>query len=569
MENEDIIVNSIVSEINLSWNKLQKIRYVYLKLGQIIEKNTDFFLNDKLGIYGLSSQQMNEIYTDDILLPRKNVKGDYQYQVICKSAAFLLKKIFDKINIYSELVYTTTEDDINSNIRHWFIIVQDDEKKQYFLTLAADLPYIKNEFPTEHFANDLIFFSSKGEANYVVRNDTSMLLREIVDKNTGKRSYEFDHTVLSEEHLKQIDESIGYKQLYQSKDLISSSGFLSLYYEYMESNSDVYNIFKKTLKIGSDMFKSGYSIEEEDIDDFINTLDKYIFDKLGNKEQIISILSKEIDNPVYNEESDLYLFIINNKKNLKKIKSFEISELVTMLNQAFELKRRLLELKKAKRELTVFYNANKNSDNYDSKKYYNLCESYKNAVQNISISRISPILNRIAFYFIKDQINVNKNDDYVSTEYIVNKFIVLFPLVFDCNYKNNQTVKSNGFSIQNYSEQIVIIKKLLSIVFSELTERNCNDIEDYNANYSPLENRIQTFPLKDKETGEFCIAFRFGKKIEENAPEYIYIPSQNLLRLRNPIVDKTKYWICSRRFNNLLQDVENMEEKLVSGNKMK
>ena len=415
----------------------------------------------------------------------------------------------------------------------------------------------------------MIFFSSKGEANYVVRNDTSMLLREIVDKNTGKRSYEFDHTVLSEEHLKQIDESIGYKQLYQSKDLISSSGFLSLYYEYMESNSDVYNIFKKTLKIGSDMFKSGYSIEEEDIDDFINTLDKYIFDKLGNKEQIISILSKEIDNPVYNEESDLYLFIINNKKNLKKIKSFEISELVTMLNQAFELKRRLLELKKAKRELTVFYNANKNSDNYDSKKYYNLCESYKNAVQNISISRISPILNRIAFYFIKDQINVNKNDDYVSTEYIVNKFIVLFPLVFDCNYKNNQTVKSNGFSIQNYSEQIVIIKKLLSIVFSELTERNCNDIEDYNANYSPLENRIQTFPLKDKETGEFCIAFRFGKKIEENAPEYIYIPSQNLLRLRNPIVDKTKYWICSRRFNNLLQDVENMEEKLVSGNKMK
>ena len=569
MENIDTIVNSIVNGVNSNWNKLQKIRYVYLKLGEIIEKNTDFFLNDKLGDYGLSSQQMNEIYTDDILPSRKNANGDYQYQVICKSAAFLLKKIFDKINIYSELVYTTAEDDINSNIRHWFIIVQDDEKKQYFLTLAADLPYIKNEFPTEHFANDLTFFSSKGESNYVVRDDTNMFLREIVDKNTGKRGYEFDHTILSEEYLKQIDKSIGYERLYQSKDLVSSSNFLSLFYEYMESNSDIYNIFRKTLKISSEQFKYGYSIEEEDIDDFIDTLDKYIFHKLGNKKQIIFNISKEIDNPVYNEENDLYLFIINNKKNLKKIKNSEISELVTMLNQVFELKRRFLELKKAKRELTDFYNSNKNNDNYDSKKYYNLCESYKSAIQNISISRINPILNRIAFYFVKDQINVKKNDDYVSTEYIINKFIVLFPIVFDCNYKNNQTVKSNSFSIQNYSEQIVIIKKLLSIAFSELTERNCNNIEDYNTNSSPLENRIQTFPLKDKKTGEYCIAFRFGKKVEENAPEYIYIPSENLLRLRNPIVDKTKYWICSRRFNNSLQGVENMEEKLTSGNKIK
>lgn len=569
MESIEIIVNNIVKGIDLNWNKLQKIRYVYLELGNIVEKNTDFFLNDKLGNYGLNEQQMNSIYTDNVLPSRKNIEGKYQYQVICKSAAFLLKTIFDKININSELIYTTATEDIDSDIRHWFIIVQDDEKKQYFLTLAADLPYIKNEFQTEHFATHLTFFSPNGEPNYVIRNDTGMFLRKVEDKNTGKRGYEFDHVVLNEDDLKQIDESIGYGRLYQSKDLISSSNFLSLYYEHMESNSDIYNIFKKSLKINSDEFKSGYSIEEEDIDNFINNLNSYIFNKLGNEKEIILTLSKEIDNPAYNEDDNLHKFMIDNKKKLKKIKNYEVSELVTMLNQVFEFEQRFLELKKAKKELTTFYNINKNDDNYDIEKYYELCKIYKNAIVNISIPKLNSILNRIAFYFIKDQISIKNQDNYVSIYYILNKFTVMFPLVFDCNYKDNKVVKTNSFSIQSYSEQVVVIKKILSIIFSELTEKNCSDMEDYNIKYSPIENRIQIFPLKDKKTGEYSIGFRFGKKMEEDAPEYIYIPSENILKLRNPVEDKNKYWICSRRFNNTLQNVEIMEERLISENQIK
>ena len=261
--------------------------------------------------------------------------------------------------------------------------------------------------------------------------------------------------------------------------------------------------------------------------------------------------------------------MIDNKKKLKKIKNYEVSELVTMLNQVFELEQRFLELKKAKKELTTFYNINKNDDNYDIEKYYELCKIYKNAIVNISIPKLNSILNRIAFYFIKDQISIKNQDNYVSIYYIINKFTVMFPIVFDCNYKDNKVVKTNSFSIQSYSEQVVVIKKILSIIFSELTEKNCSDMEDYNIKYSPIENRIQIFPLKDKKTGEYSIGFRFGKKMEEDAPEYIYIPSENILKLRNPVEDKNKYWICSRRFNNTLQNVEIMEERLISENQIK
>ena len=98
-------------------------------------------------------------------------------------------------------------------------------------------------------------------------------------------------------------------------------------------------------------------------------------------------------------------------------------------------------------------------------------------------------------------------------------------------------------------------------IFSELTEQNCMDRDDYNRKYTPVENRVQTFPLKDKETGEYCIGFGFGGKDEENTVNYIYVPSENELRKRDPILDLEKYWIVSERFNKKLQKLEDIEEK--------
>ena len=103
---------------------------------------------------------------------------------------------------------------------------------------------------------------------------------------------------------------------------------------------------------------------------------------------------------------------------------------------------------------------------------------------------------------------------------------------------------------------------MLDFVFPELTKQNCDGIEDYDDRYTPIANRIQMFPLKDKKTREYCIGFKFGKSEIENSIEYIYIPSENLLRRRNPIADKDKYWICSERFNETLHRIEQLENNL-------
>ena len=559
------IADTVISEINHNWNKRQIIRYTYLKVGQIIEKNADFFLNDKLGPYKLTDDEFLDIYNNNTLYQRENKKGETMYQVICRSAGAILKEIFDRTNIDSQLVYTTGADNPDIDIRHWFVVAKDDDNNQYFLTLAADLPFIKNNFPTEHFASHLNYFSKDGTPNYIIPEDNHMLLNEIVDNN-GNKGYEIAHTILTEEQLQQLDNSIGFGKLYETQDIMNSPTFLALYYSFVESNSEIYDIYRKSLNIGEERSTSVYMIDNNEIDNFITNIDKYITSRIEAPNEVISNISKEIENLTYNEENDIFRFISDNRKLLKKIKNPETKELVGMLSMVVEIKQRFLELKNTKQRITDYY-ANHEDKNSDIKEEKLLWEKYKNAIKNISILEISPILDRIALYFLKEKLIIKNKNDYVSTDYIINKFVLMFPLVFDCSYNNNKVPNMNSFSIQNYSEQIVIIKKMLALIFAELTEKNCKDIEDYNISYSPVENRIKAYPLKDKQTGNYAIGFRFGTKKEENAPILIYIPSENVLKARDPIDDRDKYWICSKRFNSSLQKVEDMEEKLIPENK--
>ena len=124
----DIILKDIASGIKKEWNKLEIIRFVYLKVGKYLEKNTDFFLNDKLESLKISDEDIKRIYTDDkIAVANRN--NNYSYQIICKSAALVLKGIFDRLNIKSTMVHTCGKED---EIRHWFLVVSDDNYKQYY-----------------------------------------------------------------------------------------------------------------------------------------------------------------------------------------------------------------------------------------------------------------------------------------------------------------------------------------------------------------------------------------------------------------------------------------------------
>lgn len=555
------IVSNVVDLVNPNWNKLQKIRFVYLKLGEYLEKNTDFFLNDKLNEFGLSEEEFKAVYQDDLINVSERNNTDLKYQVICKSAAMLLKKAFDKLEIESYLVKTVES---YKGVKHWFLTVSDDEFN-YFLTLAVDLPYIKNNLPTKHFANNISYINQLGN--------------QIYDKEE-----EIPHRVLTFEELKELDKSIGYQKLYDSTSLITRKNFNDLYERFLETNSIIYKTFIEKFHIQDDLAKKVGDIKESEYLSFVNEIKNYYQDNLCKKMNITTdgefgknVLLKIFESFNIHVDDRLSTKDLLNKykKDIKKIKDQEYFEIISLIKciigfedlfkKYFILKNEYTRLTSSLKEKENIFYQNSNDEELRSEIVFlmnqiNLIENdYIYLSQRLSLKHFTSIIKKIIDYDIKDELVIKNPDDYVSAGYIANKLYAMFPLVMDANSVYNDTVSWNSFSVQNYSEQIVIVKELLKIMFAELTYNNSKDMEGYDDKYSVVENRIQTFPLKDMETGEYCIGFFIGKQEDEDEYYFIYVPSENTFKEFDYIVDAAKYWVVSSRFNENIVKVEDIE----------
>lgn len=552
----DAITDEIISRMDPNFSALQKIRFIYLELGKYIEKNITFFKNNDLGEYALTDDDKYNIYDNDYIDIRKS-EHNTQFQIICKSAARFLKTAFDKVGVESDYLRTTVGD---NGIYHWFVVAKDDNDNQYFLTLAADLPYIKNNMPTKHFGNSISYLDSDGQPSYLLPENENIILSDVED---GYQ--EVAHKTLDKKELYDLDCSIGYSRLYEISQADLVNGLKNRYAIYLEENSDAFKIYLDSFNAEDDHSFKVDDITEEQIELFKNRMFDYISNNskvtnynLSSKDYLVYLLESS---GIKVEDTNLSIpdLLKKYKKELKKIEQSKYTDVIKLYQNVLAVEGNLKNLLRGKKEIASITD-----------------EKAKKTLE-IRLKRLvistRELLYIISYYFIDSNLITKSFDSYIPTEYVVRKFLYMFPLVFDCNYEekdnireNNKTVSSNNFSIQNYSEQIVIIKLLLTEMFPELTLANSVDIEDYNYLYSPVDNRIQAYPIINRETKEYCIGFYFGKKAEEGEIYYIYTPSTNKLERRNPVDDYQKYYSVSRRFesHNKIEKIEHdLAEKKV------
>ena len=273
------VSSEIISRINPEWTDLQKIRFVYIELGKYLEKNTDFFLNKKMTNGKMSSAELLEIYQDNMVGVSFRDDFQEQYQVICRSAALFLKTIYDELGIESQYVYTIKEEE---GIKHWFLAAKDGaDGKFVFLTLAADLANIKNNFPTEHFATH-ISYQYDGIQYYDAPS-------------------EIDHKVMSSKEVEELDLSLGYTRFYprieghQVNIDLDSRSYRDLYYSLLVENSEIYRIFQNKLHIQEDSFRNIDDISDDEFTSFVQELEGFVMSHTSE-------LLKE-DFPYHNGES--------------------------------------------------------------------------------------------------------------------------------------------------------------------------------------------------------------------------------------------------------------------------
>ena len=84
------LTEKVIAGIKPEWDDLHKIRYVYIEVGKVIARDTDFFfsVDNKLEESNLSVEEIKKIYESE---------DGREMAVICKSAAMILKKIYDRL----------------------------------------------------------------------------------------------------------------------------------------------------------------------------------------------------------------------------------------------------------------------------------------------------------------------------------------------------------------------------------------------------------------------------------------------------------------------------------------
>ncbi|MDD3453513.1 MAG: hypothetical protein PHN42_04525 [Bacilli bacterium] len=187
-------INNILSKVSSEWTTNEKIRYIYIQIGKILNKDVSFFytLFGFMGSYGYDYFELKEKMEQNYSV----IQNDYK--VICKSAVEVLKYALDQLNIESKILNTIAfnefnfSDDFNKKIslHHYFLCVTGDNDKNYFLSIVPDLMNIQYNLETEHFAG---FIGNKANENEKIYEGE-----------------EIKYDTLSREEIRKLDQKIGY-----------------------------------------------------------------------------------------------------------------------------------------------------------------------------------------------------------------------------------------------------------------------------------------------------------------------------------------------------------------------
>lgn len=558
-------VDFIIKGVKDEWSALEKIRYVYLELGKILYKNTDFFfsVDNKLGDKNLTIEEIEKIYDD------KKDSGDLK--VICRSAAYILQKVYDILGIKSELIksnnniinYEDEDKDKSLEINHWFLAAYDEDGKAYFLTLASDLPYIQMGMQTKHFATNIPYTKTQKNGN-------------VIQVYCGD---EIKHTVLKDEQLRKIDVNIGYlKNYYNYDENYRLSNNVSLNYtdaaiamlaNELKGNKLYYDIeiqntrfYKKLMEFRSaDKELSLYgkkldSLKKEDWDAWVKRLCKLVHKKI---EQMIEY--KIYIKTYYNEENWNYKEWLNDicvqlQRHLFRILKNNHPELY--ITGDFNYSKWSRSMKKVIQSETGIY---------DIDNILLMLDKTNILVSSIELGqpteKFMKVFTLLAYHFLNRNyvLESDVNGKKVTNKYISHKFSVLFKKIFSCNEGPTE------FNKMNYSEQTVIIKLMLEKMFPELNVANAIIGDNYDEQYTVIQNRIQVYAVKNKTSDEYAFIFHIvgdksNKDFYDDAFDdcyYFYNPKENVFKVTNILNIGNDYNIISNRLKTRIEDMENIE----------
>ena len=494
-------LNRIIDYINsrTDWGKLEKMRYAYIELGKLIHKDVFFFYTIQNNLLNGKEEFQYDIDTIDRLVNSTNA---FDYKVICKNSADMLKYIYDHVGIECELRRTIKTDTYKSGdkevlINHYFLVATGEDNKKYIMTINPDIYNIKINKKTSHFGTKIPY-----KVNETITNENGETQKVLTQVYEGE---EINGTPLSVEELRELDKKIGYKFINYNGKLVYTDELLDA----LEKN---YKYNTKFLNDGE--YFNIVSCETPFYYDICNLL--------NGKKSLEEILESD-KVPTKEEIDDSYIDYENlslDEKKLNELKLFILFEVIMEIYNKYKisLDEYILDDYKDKLEdkdypkMLEAFTKNFKDKNYTNLGPYNPIMEFKRTVfmlktidniiekgNNIDrkkdIQDFSNALRNVLLIFVPEMY-LPSTEERLNSSYITNKLIRSFERIFDIGYIGE-------FNKLELAEQLDIIKEILLKVFSD-PKLNIPDtnIPGYKPEKSPLFNRIYSTVLFNKETND-------------------------------------------------------------------
>ena len=544
-------LDRIVNEINsTSWNKLLKMRYAYIELGKLVHKNAMFFYTIQNNL--LSQNKENLEYSIDEIENIINSDNRYDYSVICKNSAEMLKYIFDRCEIDSEIRKTIdvtrySKDNKTVDINHYFLVARDEDNNNYFMTLNPDLPNIQIGKRTSHFGNRIEYMVPKK-----IINDNGE--EEIIES----QYYEGEEIIcktLPQSELEKLDAIIGYKDTVLSDDTTHyTDDFFQMIKESYGANEDYFSYVRSQTSFYVDLVKlvNGEATLDQILDNNNPPTEeelKYscfefkISDKTKDECEdiktfvLFSVIQKLYDRTEMNLTDDKlteYINCLNDKRYEEISNMFKVEFLSDDKRKQDIQKMGMHNPLMISRKLAQFF---KIFDVMNKNEFKSTEEFYKTK------QLFSNLLDEISFLFVPSKYLPFKN--YTSSTYLTHKIIHSFNSIFDVGYKTS-------FNDLELAEQVTIVKEILEVVLADL--RVDESIPNYNYMKSPVKNRILSTVIFDKKTEKpfylICVKNTTSDIAENNG----YTPIIFDMKDNNLITDKSIVEIYNNYY--IIKDAE-------------
>ena len=496
---DKIVERATIGIKQLGWDKDETIRFIYISLGKEISKSVKFFYSTDKKFDEedrLRASQMKEIH-----------EVDAAFEVTCRVSAKMLVNMLHRVGIEAKVVKTVASDEYRQNtdssekydIYHYFVSCVGEEDNNYFLTLNADLVNIKFGFATEHFATNISY--------YVIDSKTGNFR---LDENGEKIPYyqgeKINHSVMSDQRLREIDRKIGYltkfdENLYDYVPKLSNIRRKEMDDKYIDvlisfDNNDFYkeleNLFFKFGKKNFNELTESELIEVETYICFkaIALIETKFVSKLDDQTK------KKISNSVIKKDFQSVTLELN-KFISKMVKGNELSiNGEELYGNPFAIASAMINLLKSIEKLV---------DAKDEKDRKESSSRYKNCLRTLLKFFVDQSRLR------KNQLNVGKQT--YSNSFLYQKLRTMFIRDFECEetFKTGYLPDFNKYGIL---QQQNFIKEYLRKIFQ--TELDSN---------SEFEGRILycSMALDDSlENYSFLIGVYNNNKLEDHSYFFIY-----------------------------------------------